>query len=440
MKFKKNTFPVFISSCSLLGLGFVAFSAFDNNQIEKETKEVQVPIPVPEPTIDFGIVTDSFNMINGSIAKNEFLSTILERNGLSAVDIATIVKKSRPVFDVRKISAGNSYTILTPKGDSAKASYFIYQPNSIDYIVYDLRDSLRVYAEKHDVETRLESVAGEISNSLYVALQENGASPDLAVQLADIYSSTIDFHRINEGDWFKVEYERQYVKGQPVGQGKIQSAQFSHKGETYQSFYFKPEENEHGGYYDEKGNSLKRTFLKAPLKFSRISSRYTMRRFHPVQKIWKAHLGTDYAAPAGTPIIATANGVVVESSFTKGNGNYVKIKHDGSYATQYLHMSKRAAKVGQRVSQGQVIGYVGSTGLATGPHVCYRFWKNNNQVDPLKQKFTPSVPLADKHRSEFNKVVYEKQAILANIQLHEEKIFAAAAIDQSVNIGKETRL
>src|SRR5690606_30499739 len=287
------------------------------------------------------------------------------------VTIANIVDKSKPVFNVRTIAAGKPYTVFTEKKDN-KIAYFIYEPNPAEYIVYDLRDSILITAYQKESETRIEDVGGTINSSLYGTLSENGGDPDLAVHLSKIFGGVINFYSIKEGDWFKIRYERQYVEDEPYGSSKILSAIFNHNGKEYEAHFFQPDSLSEGEYYDAEGNSLRRSFLKAPLKFSRISSRYSKRRLHPVQKVWKAHLGTDYAAPHGTPIVSTGDGVVIESGFTRGNGNYVKIKHNSTYTTQYLHMSKRAARKGQRIKQGQVIGYVGSTGLATGPHVCYR--------------------------------------------------------------------
>src|SRR5690606_1378243 len=238
-------------------------------------------------------------------------------------------------------------------------------------------------------------------------------NPNLAVQLAQIFGGVIDFYSIKEGDWFKVQYETNYVADKEVGSGRIQSAQFYHNGKEYHAHYFQTDENTEGQYYDEQRNSMQRTFLKAPLKYSRISSRFTKRRLHPVQKVWKAHLGTDFAAPHGTPIIATGNGVVTESGATSGNGNYVKIQHNKTYTTQYLHMSRRAVKKGQRVKQGQVIGYVGSTGLATGPHVCYRFWKNGTQVDPLRQNIKMATTLSEQYELVFKQELEQVQMELA---------------------------
>src|SRR5690606_1516183 len=196
-----------------------------------------------------------------------------------------------------------------------------------------------------------------------------------------------------------------------IDAGRIISAAFSHNGKEFQAYYFKPDDHSEGGYYDENGNSLRRSFLKAPLKFVRISSRFSKRRLHPVQKVWKAYLGTDFAAPTGTPIVSTGDGVVTESQFTRSIGNYVKVKHNNTYTTQYLHMSKRAVKRGQRFKQGQVIGYVGSTGLATGPHVCYRFWKNGVQVDPLKQNFQRTEPVPQEFMAAFYQEIERKSVV-----------------------------
>lgn len=420
MKFNKYTIKILVVLILVLGSGIVFFSGFEINRTSEEspTKAVnaQEKIPVPLPK-QFNLAIDSFDVHNNKVERNQFLSNILSAYQVDPVTISKLADKSRAIFNVRKISAGNPYTIFTYKNNPQKAAYFIYQPNPIDYIVYDLRDTLNVYAGKKDVAVRLETVASDINHSLYEALQRNGADPQLAIKLAEIYGWAIDFYAIGENDWFKIQYERRYVDDRPVDAGHIVSAVFSHKGKELSAFYFQTDSTTKGEYYDEEGNSVRRAFLKAPLKFSRITSRYTKRRLHPVQKIWKAHLGTDYAAPRGTPIIATGNGVVTESAFSKFNGNYVKIKHNGTYTTQYLHMSKRAVRSGQRVQQGQVIGYVGSTGLATGPHVCYRFWKNGKQVDALKQNFRETTPLPSKFLSAFKAVVAREQEVLASLNV-----------------------
>ncbi|HRN42280.1 MAG TPA: peptidoglycan DD-metalloendopeptidase family protein, partial [Vicingus sp.] len=285
------------------------------------------------------------------------------------------------------------------------AQCFIYEPNSIEYVVFDLRDSIHVYKQKRPIKTEIRTASGVISSSLYKTLQDANISPVLAIELSNIFAWTIDFYRIQKDDSFKVIYEEKFVDDKSVGLGKIIAAHFNHSGKEFQGHYF--EQNGIGDYFDEKANSVKKAFLKSPLKFGRLTSGFTMKRFHPVQKINKAHLGTDYAAPKGTPILATGNGVVVESSHGVFNGNYVKIRHNSTYTTQYLHMSKRAVKAGEKVKQGDVIGYVGSTGLATGPHVCYRFWKNGKQTNHLKEDFPTAEPIQKQFKDSFDIVLKE---------------------------------
>jgi murein DD-endopeptidase MepM/ murein hydrolase activator NlpD len=241
------------------------------------------------------------------------------------------------------------------------------------------------------VSYRQREAYGEIHNSLYQTIADNDLPVGLAASLSDIYAWTVDFYRIQKGDRFKAIFTEKVVDGEVVGVHEIVAAEFAHRDRSFQAFVF--DDGEKVSYYDEKGESLRKAFLKAPLEFSRISSRYTMKRYHPVQKRWKAHLGTDYAAPNGTPIMSTGDGTVIESSYGKYNGNYVKVRHNSTYTTQYLHMSKRAVKKGDVVRQGELIGYVGATGLATGPHVCYRFWKNGKQIDPYREEIPPSEPV-----------------------------------------------
>jgi murein DD-endopeptidase MepM/ murein hydrolase activator NlpD len=365
----------------------------------------------------FGLPTDSFNIVENTVQRNDFLATILQPYNVENITIASLAQKSKPIFDVRRIAAGNQYTIFCTKDSVQKAVYFVYQPNAIDYIIYDLRDSITVTKGKREVTTKIETASGTITSSLYEALENAGTDPSLAMKLADIYAWSIDFYKIQQGDFFKVVYEQRYVKDERVESGQVKSAIFSHEGDTFYAFYFEPDSLQAGDYFDETGKSLRKAFLKAPLKFSRITSRFTMRRFHPVQKRYKAHLGTDYGAPTGTPIIATGNGTVIESTFNRNNGNYVKVRHNNTYTTQYLHMSRRAVKRGQSIRQGQVIGYVGSTGLATGPHVCYRFWKNGQQVDPYRQKFPAATPIPDNALSAFNSFKLEQQQQLQGIAM-----------------------
>ena len=399
-------------------LGIFVLLFIQKSQNEQDTTHqavVEILDSIPETTIQFGIEVDSFEVIHKTIQRNEFLANILLPYQIDYVTIDLLSKKSKEIFDVRKMAAGKDYTILASKDSIGKAQYFIYQPNAIEYVVYDLRDSVRIYKGEKEVSIVEKSIAGIINSSLYQTLQEADANPYLAVELSEIFAWSIDFYRIQKGDWFKAIYEEKYVDGEAIGIGKILAVEFNHFDRSYLGFYFNQEGAE--DYFDEEANSLRKAFLKSPLKFSRLSSRYTMKRFHPVQKRWKAHLGTDYAAPTGTPIMSTGDGIVIEASYTGGNGNYVKVKHNSAYTTQYLHMSKRNAKVGQRVRQGETIGYVGSTGLATGPHVCYRFWKNGKQVDHLKEDFPSAEPIQKKHLPEFKEWMSEMQTRLTAVKI-----------------------
>ncbi|MAC94558.1 MAG: peptidase M23 [Flavobacteriales bacterium] len=376
-----------------------------------------------EPQTQFGIEIDSFHIVEAKIKPNEFLANILLSFNIDYVTIDQLAEKSKDVFDVRQMRAGKKYTVFASKDSLKKASYFVYQPNKVEYIVYDLSDSISIYKGEKEVEIRQESVSGVIYSSLYESLQAANASPALAVELSEILAWSIDFYRIQKGDWFKAIYEVKYVDDQAIGIGRVIAVEFNHFDKTFYGFYFDQDGKE--DYFDEEANSLRKAFLKSPLKFSRLSSRYTMRRFHPVQKRWKAHLGTDYAAPTGTPIMSTGDGQVIASSYTGGNGNYVKIKHNSVYTTQYLHMSKRKARVGDYVKQGDIIGYVGSTGLATGPHVCYRFWKNGKQVDHLKQDFPSAEPVKDEHKEEFQQKMQKLKKELDSISLNSKEEFAS---------------
>ncbi|PIQ15695.1 MAG: peptidase M23 [Flavobacteriales bacterium CG18_big_fil_WC_8_21_14_2_50_32_9] len=361
--------------------------------IQDENEEIFIP------TIEYGIALDSFMVYKDVIAPNQYLANILLKYNIPYTDIDMLVKKSHDIFDVRKIASGKKYTILCSKDSIGKAQCFIYEPNETEYVIFDMRDSISIYKGQKEVVTKIKHIKGTINSSLYKTLSDKKASPVLAIEMANVYAWTIDFYSIQKGDWFDVVYEEKYVGDQFVGIGKILAANFNHYDKDYYAYRF--EQDGITNFFDEKGKSLKRAFLKSPLEFGKLTSGFTMKRFHPVQKINKPHLGTDYAAPTGTPILATGDGVVIESAHKIYNGNYVKIKHNSTYTTQYLHMSKRLAKTGQHVKQGDVIGYVGSTGLATGPHVCYRFWKNGAQTNHLKEETPPADPVKKEHKERF---------------------------------------
>ncbi|MDP4662185.1 MAG: peptidoglycan DD-metalloendopeptidase family protein [Salibacteraceae bacterium] len=375
-----------------------------------------------ECTEEFGIDLKGFHVEKGKIQPNQFLAEILLPYNIDYQEITKLASKAKTIFDIRKLNAGKNYTLISTDDSLQKAQFFIYEVSAIDYVVYDLRDTMRVYHGARPVVLEERTAAGLINSSLYQTLIDQELSPALAMELADIYAWSIDFYRIQKGDFFKVIYQVKKVNNQVVGVDEITAALFQHQDVPFYAFQFS--QNEGPDYFDEQGLSLRKAFLQAPLKFSRISSGYTQRRFHPVQKRWKAHLGTDYAAPTGTPIMTVGDGVVLEAKYSQYNGNYVKVKHNQTYTTQYLHMSKIASnvKTGTRVKQGQVIGYVGSTGLATGPHVCFRFWKNGTQVDHRNEKIPPSEPIKAEFKEAFEMLLAKEKARLDNIGLaHDTK-------------------
>lgn len=341
----------------------------------------------------FGFNLDDFHIQTGHIEKNQVLSQILSPFGISALQMDAIANNSREIFDVRRIKPKKQWHLLQAKDSSNTPQYFIYESSPRDYYVFQLQDSVYCWKGQHPTEKTLRYIEGEIDGSLYQTIADQGAPSILTLELANLYAWSIDFYRIQKGDAVSMLYEIETVDSVIVGTPRILASNFKHKERNFNAFCF--ENDGRWMYYDDEGRSMKKAFLKAPVEYSRISSKFTKKRYHPVLKRYKAHLGTDYAAPRGTPIVAVADGTVTKSSYTSGNGKYVKIKHNSVYETQYLHMSKRAVNVGDFVKQGDVIGYVGSTGLATGPHVCFRFWKNGEQVNPLTEELPSAEPLQD---------------------------------------------
>ena len=377
----------------------------------KSNKETQ---PVKEKPNQFGLSVNGLTEVCDTIDVGQTLSDLLLPHNVSQSKINEIEKTAANIFSTRNFRPDDELYIYSKQDSVESVKYFVYVQDPINYIVFDLYDSIAVYKKQKPVTVKQIMASGTITSSLTKTFQDKNIDLRLAYKLADIYECEIDFFHIKQNDSFKVYYEQMYVDDQPVGVGKILAASFNYHKENFYAFYFDKEKD--GDYWDEKGNSLRRGFLKAPLKFSHITSRYSMNRFHPILHRNKAHLGTDFAAPTGTPIMATAAGVVIAASYTGGNGNYVKIKHNKLYSTQYLHMSKFAKGIhaGVAVKQGQVIGYVGSTGLATGPHVCYRFWKNGKQVDPMREKNFVTNPISKKNKAEFNVVLNEWMKKLVN--------------------------
>ena len=375
--------------CMFLGLNFLFTSC------KKEIPEV--PVIIKEKIVkQFGYTLNDFHVLKDTVVSGDSFGSILEKNNLYYPQIYNIVQKAKQVYDVRKINIGKPYTILFSKDSLKTPELFIYQPNLIDYVLVSLTDSLWAEKKSKAVKLREFEAQGVITSSLSEAMEKEKLSPLLSNELSEIYAWTIDFFRLEKGDNFKVIYTGKFVDDSIyVGLNRIHSAYFEHRGNPFYAIEFETDPKRNIiEYFDENGKNLRRAFLRAPVQFSRISSRYNLKRKIAYYGRVRPHLGTDFAAPTGTKIRSTASGTVIKSSYTRGNGNYVTVKHNATYSTQYLHMKKRGVKVGQFVKQGDYIGLVGMTGNTSGPHVCYRFWKNGKQVDPLRQKLPEAKPIS----------------------------------------------
>ena len=355
------------------------------------------------PRFLYGLPVDSFTISKAKVQKGESLGKVLGEHGISASTIHNVVQAAKDVFDVRYWQINKPYVLFHSRDSAGSLKYLVYERSVYDYVVFEMTDSIKVYEGQKKITTVEKTAEATINSSLSQAVEDLKLSPILAHKIEDVYAWSINFFTLYKGDSFKVIYEDKYIDDSIyAGPGRILAATFIHQGRPFNAFSFVTPDSI-TEYYNEKGTSLRKSFLMAPLKTYRISSRYTRRRFHPVQKRWKAHKGTDFAAPTGTPIMSTANGTVIKAGYTSGNGNYVKVKHNAKYTTQYLHMSRfaKGIKSGKVVKQGDIIGYVGSTGLATGPHVCYRFWVNGKQVDPYKQKLPDAEPIKEEWKPQF---------------------------------------
>ena len=370
-----------------------------------EKKPELIPAEIVKEKIvkQFGFTLNNYTVKRDTVKSGDSFGSILEDNNLFYPQIYNIVQKAKKVFDVRRINIGKPYSVLFSKDSLKTPQVFIYQPNLIDYVVVSLTDSL--WAEKKSKAVKLVEFEAEgiITSSLSETMEDKKLSPLLSNELSEIYAWTIDFFRLEKGDNFKVIYSSKFVDDSiSVGLNRIHSAYFEHRGKPYYAIEFETDAKKGlVEYFDENGKNLRRAFLRAPVQFSRISSRYNLKRKIAFYGRVRPHRGTDFAAPRGTPIRATASGTVTKSSYTRSNGNYVKIKHNGTYSTQYLHMDKRGVKVGQFVNQGDYIGTVGMTGNTSGPHVCYRFWKNGKQVDPLRQKLPEAKPISKELKEKY---------------------------------------
>jgi murein DD-endopeptidase MepM/ murein hydrolase activator NlpD len=368
------------------------------------------PIAKIAQTIEYGIVTDSFKIDREEVRSGENLGEIFSRLGVGQQIIGNLDSYTTGVFDIRKLRSGNTYTAMMSNDKDNKLKYFVYSINDTSYVIFDFRDSLHVHTDSKEVAHNLKSLSGVITSSLWNTMQQSGADPNMAVALANIYQWSIDFYSIQKGDAFKVIYEELSVDGKPISIGEIHSAVFLHNGKEYYAHRFG--QGNVTDYFDENGQNLRKEFLKAPLKFSRITSKFSNSRLHPILRIRRPHHGVDYAAPKGTPVHTIGNGTVLKASYAGGAGRLVSIRHSNGYTTSYMHLAGFGPGIrpGASVGQGQVIGYVGSSGLSTGAHLDFRVYKNNVAMDPLRMESPPALPVSEKYRVSFDsvKVMYEK--------------------------------
>lgn len=387
-----------IVNCTLL-ITLLLFSCdnSDNKQKSKETKEIK------EPEFLYGICIDSLDVKLDTIKKNQYLSEIMKKQNVDYGTIVHIERNHKDVFDIRKIKPGHKHTFLLSRDSLATPLFWIYEIDKTNFVVFSLTDSLTAWRDEKTVDIKTEHIEGVINTSLWNAIKDAHGDANLTMELSDIYSWTVDFFGIQPGDTFKVVYENRYIHDECIGMGKILACYLNNAGSKHYAYYF--EQNGNGQYFDENGANLRKAFLKAPLNYRRISSTFSNARRHPVTKVVRPHHGVDYAAPTGTPVVTVGDGTVIEKGWDKkGGGNYLKIRHNSTYTTTYMHLNGFAKGIqkGSKVKQGDLIGYVGSTGMSTGPHLDFRLNKNGTYINPLTFNPPSAEPV-----SEDNKVAFE---------------------------------
>lgn len=387
--------------CLALLAGCTNFTA---NEKVPGTASTDTLIPERPDTTRFlyGIPYDSFNLIPGQIKRNGFLSSFLTEHGVSMQTLDMVLKNSAAVFDVRKMRFGNNFTLFCSKDSTARAKYLVYEHDPVTSYIFSFNDSLNITTYRKKIDKEIKYATMEIKTSLWDAMVENGFHPSLVIGLSEIYAWSVDFFGLQKGDRFKVIYEESSIEGKSLGAGRIIGAGFAGSGTNIYAVPFVQGDKE--SYYDGEGNSLRKAFLKAPLQFARVTSRFSASRMHPILRIRRPHHGVDYAAPIGTPVHAIGDGRVTQAAYEGGSGRMVRIVHNSVYSTAYLHLSSFAAGIapGIFVKQGDVIGYVGSSGLSTGPHLDFRFYMNGSSVDPLKVEAPSVEPVAIENKARFD--------------------------------------
>ena len=358
----------------------------------------QAPEP---PVLVFGIPVDSFTVVSDQIKRNGFLSQILLEHGVTMQEIDQVIRNYDTVFDVRKIRSGNNYTLFLDTDSAAKARYLVYEHDPTTCYIFSFNDSLNITPFRKEIKKLIRYAKGTIETSLWETMMEAGYHSSLAVKLSEIFAWTVDFFGLQKGDSFKVIYEELFIDEESLGAGKIFGAQFTWAGKTITAVPFIQEGKE--TFFDPEGNSLRKAFLKSPLQFSRITSRFSSSRLHPILRIRRPHFGVDYAAPVGTPVLAIGDGKVISAGTENGSGKMVRIVHNSVFSTAYLHLSRFGSGIhaGAFVKQGDIIGYVGSSGLSTGPHLDFRFYQNGSPVDPLRVDSPPVEPVSEENKTKF---------------------------------------
>jgi murein DD-endopeptidase MepM/ murein hydrolase activator NlpD len=379
------------------------YSVHNNPVLIEAVSDSTVKKNIKEEVFMYGIPTDSFDQVSGHFKPNGFLSDILIKHGVSMTEIDQVVKNSKSVFDVRTIRSGNDYLLYCDRDSIARARYLVYEHDPTTCYVFSFNDSLNITAYKKKMSSKIKYASGTIETSLWDAMIGGGLKPSLAIGLSEIFAWTVDFFGLQKGDAFKVIYEELYIDDKLLGTGRIYGAQFSRTGSVITAIPFIQDGNE--SYFDVEGMSLRKAFLKAPLQFSRISSRFSSSRMHPILRIRRPHYGVDYAAAIGTPVHSIGDGRIISATSENGSGKMVRIQHNSVYATAYLHLSQFGEGIapGVFVKQGDIIGYVGSSGLSTGPHLDFRFYMNGSPVDPLKVDAPPVEPVSEGNREGFEK-------------------------------------
>ncbi len=418
MKFLKAFFQFcFVSSLFLLG-------CTKSNEPTDQSDEVKSTESF-NPQIQYGILVNNLFIEHYQVKKNQQFADLLHGNKVSQAAWMQLNTLPRKQFDFRRVVAGKPYTLLLRPDSVCSLKALVYEMSMEDYVIFHFSDSLRLEFCQKEITTAERTVSGVIENNLSETISRLGISHVLTNRVVDILGWQIDFYRLQKGDELKIVYEEKLVDGKAFAIGAISGIYFKHADKDYWALPF--DQGEGTDYFDRAGNSIRRALLKYPIEFTHISSRYSMNRFHPVLKENRPHLGTDLSAAMGTPIRSVGEGTIVEAGYNAGNGNYVKVRHNATYSTGYLHMSRisNGIRVGVLVSQAQVIGFVGSTGWATGPHLCYRFWKNGVQVDALRVVIPPAKPVKKEMLANYECAITETVNKINNISKPSQSVVAS---------------